>query len=339
MLNLKKGVNLGGFLSQCSEYTTEHYATFITKADIDNIASMQFDHVRLPIDYEVIETEDGAEIVDNYHFIDDTIAWCRQAGLKLVLDVHKTWGYSFDNVDKEGLNTLFSSDEAKDRFLRLWDKLSARYAGYSDSVAMELLNEVVNPEYAESWNELIKRAVAVIRKNAPDSTIIYGGVEWNSAGTLKLLDPPADNNTILTFHYYEPLIFTHQKAPWVPTIPQDLSVPYIDDMEYYRKLSSGIGLQGGPCVTAKASKMGVEYHEEMISEAIKAATKFGAQLYCGEFGVIDRADPKEAVKWYRDVISLFKKYDIGYSVWSYKEMDFGIMGDDYKEVRDFLSEQ
>ena len=339
MIRLKKGVNLGGFLSQCSEYTNEHYDTFITEEDIQIIADMNFDHVRLPVDYEVIETPEGEEIMGNYHYIDDTIKWCKKRGMNVILDVHKTWGYFFDNASKAGLNTLFDSDEAKERFLHLWERLSARYGKYHDTVAMELLNEVVNPEYCDRWNELIGRTVAVIRKNAPKTTIIYGGVEWNSAATLKLLEAPADKNTIFTFHYYEPLLFTHQKAPWVPTISPELKVHYPDEMSWYRAESEKIGFQGLPCVNSPAKTMGVEYHEEMIMEAITAAKKMGVTLYCGEFGVIDRADEFDAIRWYKDVLELFKKYDIGYALWSYKEMDFGIMGEKYTRLREFLKEQ
>ncbi len=339
MLELKKGINLGGFLSQCSEYTREHYASFIVEEDIKNIADMRFDHVRFPIDYEVLETEDGSPIEENYAFIDDTIGWCKKYSLKVVLDLHKTWGYSFNKVDEKGANTLFDSEEAQDRFVALWDRLSSRYASYNDCLAMELLNEVVNPEYKDSWNALIKRVVAVIRKNAPLTTIIYGGVEWNSANTLRFLEDPIDDNVIFTFHYYEPLLFTHQKAPWVPTISPDMTVHYVDDMDFYRRESEKIGLQGMPCVNVKADHMGVEFHEEMIKDALRVAKEKNIKIYCGEFGVIDRADEEDAINWYRDIFALFKKYDIAYSLWSYKEMDFGIMGEKYGKLREFLKEQ
>ena len=339
MIRLKKGINLGGFLSQCSEYTTQHYDTFITGEDIRKIADMWFDHVRLPVDYVVIEQEDGKEIADNYSYIDKTIEWCTRYGLSVVLDVHKTWGYFFDDVNKAGKNTLFDSEEAQERFLNLWDRLSARYGKYHECVALELLNEVVNPEYSDRWNALIERTVKVIRKNAPLSTIIYGGVEWNSAGTLKLLKEPADENTIFTFHYYEPLLFTHQKAPWVPTIPQDMNVPYKDDMAWYKAQSEQIGLQGMPCVNSKAEHMGVEFHEEMIQSALDVAKDRNILLYCGEFGVIDRADVDDAIRWYKDVLELFEKYGIGYAIWSYKEMDFGIIGEKYAKLRDFIKDR
>lgn len=335
MLNLTKGINLGGFLSQCV-YKTEHYNTFILRDDIKTIAEMNFDHVRLPIDYEVIETESGEEIPENYVYIDNTIKWCKEFGLNLVLDVHKTWGYTFTKAAETGANTLFDSEEAKERFLNLWDKLSKRY-GKEENVALELLNEVVNPEYAQPWNDLIDRAVALIRKNAPLVTIIYGGVEWNSAGTLKYLREPADENILFTFHYYEPLVFTHQKAYWVPTIKQDLTVNYSEGMDYLRKESVSIGLQGMPCANSKAATM-AEYHEEMLSAALAEAERRGMKLYCGEFGVIDKAPAREAILWYKDVLQLFRRYGFGYAIWSYKEMDFGLMGDDYKEVRDYIRE-
>lgn len=40
-------------------HSTEHYDAFIQEEDIRKIASMGFDHVRLAIDYEVLEDEYG----------------------------------------------------------------------------------------------------------------------------------------------------------------------------------------------------------------------------------------------------------------------------------------
>ena len=53
-MKLERGINLGGYLSQCV-HSTEHYDAFIQEEDIRKIASMGFDHVRLAIDYEVLD--------------------------------------------------------------------------------------------------------------------------------------------------------------------------------------------------------------------------------------------------------------------------------------------
>ena len=87
----KKGVNLGGWLSQCGQgnYTDERFRTFITEKDIERIASWGADHVRLPIDYNVIQNEDGSFKEGGFVYIDNCIEWCRKNNLKMVLDLHK----------------------------------------------------------------------------------------------------------------------------------------------------------------------------------------------------------------------------------------------------------
>ena len=71
----KKGVNLGGWLSQCC-HTKEHYDNFIQKEDIEKISSWGADHVRLPIDYNVIENETGGYKEWGFCYIDNAIEWC-----------------------------------------------------------------------------------------------------------------------------------------------------------------------------------------------------------------------------------------------------------------------
>ena len=43
----QRGVNLGGWVSQCVSRDKEHFDTFITKKDIEQIAGWGLDHVRL----------------------------------------------------------------------------------------------------------------------------------------------------------------------------------------------------------------------------------------------------------------------------------------------------
>jgi len=56
-------------------------------------------------------------------------------------------------------------------------------------------------------------------------------------------------------------------------------------------------------------------------------------LYCGEFGVIETAPAGSRRRWHADIVDLFNEYGIGRAVWSYKEMDFGLV-DARGKVRD-----
>ena len=55
----QKGINLGGWYSQC-DYSQERYDKFITAEDFAVIKSWGLDHVRVPIDYNLLEDEAGA---------------------------------------------------------------------------------------------------------------------------------------------------------------------------------------------------------------------------------------------------------------------------------------
>ena len=83
-MKLDKGINLGGYLSQCT-HSSEHYKEFITKNDIIKIADFGFDHVRLPIDYNVIEDENGNAIEDGYCLLSDIVSWCKENELNIIL--------------------------------------------------------------------------------------------------------------------------------------------------------------------------------------------------------------------------------------------------------------
>lgn len=330
-MKLQNGINLGGYLSQC-DHNVEHYQSFIGEDDLKQIATWGFDHVRLPIDYEVLEDEDGKELERGYGFVQRVVDWGKEYGLNVVLDLHKAYGYDFNDAGDSEKNNLFSNEVLQRRFVSLWVRIAKRFGSYQN-VAFELLNEVVEKENATAWNSLIKKTVTAIRKITEDTPLIYGGIQWNSVKTLKLLEIPTDKNTIFTFHFYEPLLFTHQKAHWVPAMDKNKTIAYPSDMNYYQSQSAALGYQGEVVTKAHSKTMGEEFIREMVQEAIDAAKNAGVQLYCGEFGVIDQAPETDTLRWFRDVHKVFSENQIGCAVWTYKDMDFGLIGEHYSLIR------
>lgn len=231
------GVNLGGWLSQNADTSKTHYNQFITEADIAYIASLGLDHVRVPVDYVVLETEEGQRKEEGFAYIDRCLSWCQANGIRMILDLHKTYGYSFDPLDKTDKTIFFSDPALQERFYDLWRTIAKRYGSQSDTMAFELLNEIVEPEVAQAWNQIALHAIAEIRKSAPDTWIIFGGTMYNNVLSVPKLANTDDRKVVYTFHSYEPLIFTHQGAYWVENMPSDFRISYPADIAEYQSAS------------------------------------------------------------------------------------------------------
>ena len=329
------GVNLGGWLSQADGTTEEYFNSFITERDIKDIAAMGMDHVRLPVDYNWIEDEDGNPIEAGYRHIDDCVLWCEARGLNLLIDLHKAYGYTFDPLDVDADREIFFRDEAlQARFIALWRRIAERYGKYS-FVAFELLNEVVPATVAVPWNAIADRTIAAIREIAPTAWVVVGGVRYNNVKSVPLLNPPLDEYVVYNFHCYEPMIFTHQKAYWVENMPDDLEVSYPDDLEHYKALSEKLSFDlAGAIEGQPVDALGPDFFEALFDPAIEAAERNHAPLYCGEYGVIDRAPVDSAVRWLKDINAVFERHGIGRALWNYKRKDFGLVDAHYDGARE-----
>ena len=304
-----KGVNLGGWLSQC-DYSDERLDHFIEEKDFETIASWRLDHVRIPFDYNVIENEDGSYKEEGFDRISRGVQNALKNGLNVVLDLHKTAGFSFDSGEKE---LGFFEDEAlQERFYRLWEEMAKRFGHDPAHVVFELLNEVTDQSFSKTWNRISDTCIKRIRAIAPDVVILVGSYWNNSASAVKDLDPPQDARVVYNFHCYEPLKFTHQGAHWDTGLCRE---------DRFSFAESG------------ASE---EYFEELFSSAIEKAAKEGAELYCGEYGVIDIVPTKEALPWFKAIHAAFEKHGIARAVWSYRQMDFGLADERWDADRDEL---
>ncbi len=336
MIKLKgfeKGVNLGGWLSQ-GKLEVSHLDSFIKEEDIKNIKEMGCDHLRLPVDFENIYDE--VKQCDNligYKYIDLCIDWCKKYNLNVVLDLHKAPGYVFD--DAEYSEGFFTNEKLMSLFLDIWDRLSKRYAKYSDMMMFEMLNEVTSFKVIDEWNALALRCIKVIRKNAPKVKILYGGVGYSSVKAVKFIPAPVDENIVFNVHCYEPMAFSHQGAYWVDKMPLDFRISYPVEEDIYHKITEIVpsikeGTLGDADNALKLLKD--NFFINLFKEAVDCAEKYNVALYCGEYGVIDRAEPTSTLNWFKDINAAFVHYGIGRAVWSYKEMDFGIIGSHYAEI-------
>ena len=329
------GINLGGWYSQCV-HTEEHYDTFIRDDDFAVIKSWGADHVRVPVDHELLEYEDGAPCESGYERLERTVELCRANGLNVIIDLHKAAGFSFD--PNEGESGFFCDPSLQERFYKLWERLAERFRRYSDMLAFELLNEVTEKEYGPIWNRIAAECIGRIRCIAPEMRILVGGYYHNSAVSVKDIDVPADDGIIYNFHCYEPMIFTHQGAYWMDTMDRSFRISV--GASFGEMVKAGESMLNGTCAGLDKypadTVLTEKYFEDFMREAVEAAEKHGVPLYCGEYGVIDLASPEDTLKWYRLINAAFDKYGIGRAAWSYRRMDFGLSDERMNGVREEL---
>lgn len=319
---LMHGIDLGGWLSQC-RHTEAHYDSFITEADIARIASWGLDHVRLPFDYDLIETADGTRIDAGYVRLNRVADWCAKHGLNIILDLHKTAGFSFDAGEAE--SGFFDSPAYQERFYALWETLAREFGAEHDHIAFELLNEVTDRSFCERWNAIAETCIRRIRAVAPEVYILIGGYWNNSIRALPDLLPPTDDRIVYNFHCYEPLIFTHQGAGWVPGMPADLRLSYpAAAMDYRAAMTASMD----PAVLLTGMQNGADADAEMFLEMFRQAAEIAEErdvpLYCGEYGVIMYADDESTLNWYRAIHAAFERFGIGRAAWTYRSMHYGI---------------
>ena len=328
----KKGINLGGWLSQCN-HTIERYETFITEEDFKRFTKWGIDHVRIPVDYKLLEDEEGNPTSYGMMYIQRAIDWCEKYSLNMILDLHRTAGFSFNVHEKQG---FFYEDALKERFYALWLRLAKAFGKYYDRMAFELLNEVTDPQYSKPWNEITRECIKRIRTVAPDTYILVGSYWNNALDALKDLDEPYDDKIVYNFHNYDPILFTHQGARWSRNMPEDFRIAFPATKQTYLDAEKATNKVEKYTEHVPYEMMDHRLFEWRFAGIMKLAEERNVPLYCGEYGVINHAEPEHTLAWYQAIHAAFEKYGIGRACWSYKQMSFGLIDDHMAPVLEEL---
>ncbi len=329
-----KGVNLGGWLSQAF-HTESYYSSYIKTADIDELASWGIDHVRVTFDYNVIQKTDGSVIEENFKYFQRILDWCEAFKLNIIFSLHKTLGYSVNSITG---SDFYANEGRQEFFYNIWREMAVRFGKYSDRVAFELLNEMSERSFDPRWNDIAGRAIGIIREYSPDINILAGGYWDAPPDFIKYLDLPDDEHIIYNIHFFEPKIFAYQGAYWIVGMPGDIWINYDTPLrDYYdiaRKVfpkddqylahSMFMDLSKEEQEKILSSGITEDYLRMLLQNAVNIANERNIPLYCGEYGIIDKAAPLDRLKWFRAMHNIFEDFGMGRAVWTYKEMDYGI---------------
>jgi endoglucanase len=174
-----------------------------------------------------------------------------------------------------------------------WRQIAERYAGKYPALVFEVLNEPGGRMNSASWNTLLNECLGIIRATNPERTVIAAVLNTDDIPVDELALPADDRNLIVTFHYYAPIRFTHQGAPWSRTFSK------IGPLDW-----------GGPEDEAKA----VADFDKMRAWSEKERRP----VYLGEFGVYERAPPDSRLRYLSFVARSADR--LGWS-WAYWQFD------------------
>jgi endoglucanase len=284
---LGRGINLGNALDAPNE---GEWGVTLKEEYFKIIKEAGFDSVRVPIRWSNHALKEPPYTIDSAFFnrVDWAIKNAIRNDLYVMINVH----HYFELMEDPNAHSK--------RFLALWKQIAERYKDYPDSVMFEPLNEPCKALTAGMWNELLKKALAVIRESNPNRTVVVNPAEYNAFDMLdKLTIPEEDRNIIVSFHYYSPMEFTHQNAEWVEGSKQ----------------------------WAGTRWTGTDEQKKAITDAFDKAAAWGKKhnrpINLGEFGVYKDADKDDRARWTAFVAKSAIEHGFSYHYWEFCHECFG----------------
>lgn len=177
--------------------------SYITEADIDRIAQMGFNSVRVPLHYKFFTGPNSA----GFALVDRLLEWAAKDHIWVVLDMHcAPGGQTGTNIDDSyGYPWLYSSPEAQAETVAIWTRIAARYANNPTVLGYDLLNEPIphypkDQQFNPDLEPVYKKIAAGIRSVDRNHVLILGGAQWDS--NFKVFGPPFDGNVVYQLHKY-----------------------------------------------------------------------------------------------------------------------------------------
>jgi endoglucanase len=267
------------------------------------ITELGFDHIRVPVNWEPRSLDEPPYTIEPAFLerIKGVVDLALGHGLHVIINMH------------HHTRLLNNPEGQKNRFLAQWEQIAGYFRDYPDSLLFEVFNEPHGDFTPEKWNRFFPEALATIRSTNPDRTVLIGTADWGGLGGLRHLEIPADNNLILTIHYYNPFRFTHQGASWSNGSNAWLGTLW-NDTEEERKAV-----------------------RDDFAPAIEISRRHNIPVHIGEFGAYSRADMESRVRWTTFVSRFFEQQGFSWAYWEFSA-GFGIYDRSNGRLRKELSD-
>jgi len=194
-----------------TRFWKEFRDVYVAKADIDFIKAAGFNTVRVPLHWGLF-VKPGPRGEDQFEgpgwaLLDRLVGWSREAGLRVILDLHAAPGgqTGVNHDDGPGFPLVFYVPRYRELTIELWRRLALHYRDEPTVLAYDLLNEPISPYNDEAYlnprlEPLYREIVAAIRSADSTHPVILAGAQWSTS--FAAFSRPFDDNAIYSYHKF-----------------------------------------------------------------------------------------------------------------------------------------
>ncbi|MBN2529654.1 MAG: glycoside hydrolase family 5 protein [Deltaproteobacteria bacterium] len=306
-----KGINIGNALEAPS---LGEWGVLVNEKHFIMAKEAGLDHIRLPARFSGNAMKEAPYTIEPqfWELVDDAVNLAVQHGLGIILDLHH-----YEEMASRPRDHI-------ERFKALWRQIAEHYKDQPKNVAFELINEPCGALTVDILNPLMKETLEIVRQSNPDRIVFIDCYFWANTEWLDDMDVSFfDENTVATFHMYQPILFTHQGAPWMdpeyqvaqvifpgpPLAPVEITGPALSNAW------SADWLNAYNTLEAKDNPSGPKTIWEEFGRATTFVEKTGVPVYMGEFGAIDFADARSRTIFLKIVRKEAQRRGIGWAYW------------------------
>ncbi len=265
-----------------------------------------FNFVRIPCDYRFWVSDFNYQQPNEaaLTWIDQYLDACMQRNLHMCLNLHRAPGYCINGNEEEKHN-LWLDAIAQDGFVFQWELFAKRYCHIpASALSFDLVNEP--PEIGQygmtrqNHALLIRRVTQSIWQIDPHRPITIDGL----AGGHLAMPELADLNVTHSGRGYQPMPVSHHQATWWPGYAQ-APEPVYPGLHWDGRLWDKAGL--------------VEFYQPW-----RDVEALGRPIHIGEMGCYNKTSNDLALRWFGDLLRIFKDFRWGFSFWNF-DGPFGII--------------
>ena len=289
-----RGVNISGaefgMNNLPGKYNTDY--TFQSEPTFQYFAARNLNLIRFPLQWERLQPTLQGPLDPSYlGLLKTVVAWARNSGSLLIIDIHNFARYSFNENGRLNAYVIDQSYSGTVRVSRadladLWVRLSNEFASEPAVYAYDLMNE---PHDMVGWKDISQAVLTAVRNNGDRKLIMVPGDSWSSAnrwvtvhGPSGWITDPANNFMYEAHQYFD-----------------------FDESGAYTR-SYDTELRSNPSLATVGSTR--------VSHFLNWCRDNSARCYLGEYGVPD-SDPR----WWAVLGDFLKALDdaqVGGSYWA-----------------------